>query len=396
MSNQPAEVAFIVILERYNHSAHPKLTRQSLQVRIMILYMNFTSTVREILSEASEPLTPQIIRERIKADYAQHYGTESHRRNVAKGHYKDLDHALLAQIYLSVRNSKHFYYDNRTKPARVSLAPPDQATGPTRNSEAIAPLRTQKLRQKPHLQTLTEATTNEDALIRRLDHYYEQSLRVMQDFGGPSIYFHIQALRAQRTDFLSDRHLEMTYATLASWGMHRMGDPRKTKAKLVNFDDFRRSILNHQMLLADMVDYRMENCEAAEYEDYLDSLKEVYCALRISISDATVVAHAKTLAHILPNLVPPIDRQYTVRFFTQQYQNFFTSRGTIRGVANLPPGTTEQFAVFKEYSLRIKALLDRADCSSIVINENSFNTSYPKIMDNLIMAFVKEATNSVK
>jgi hypothetical protein len=74
---------------------------------------------------------------------------------------------------------------------------------------------------------------NEDELIMRLHYYYDLSIAVMKDFGGPSVYFHIQAIKEQATNFLSDRHIEMIYATLASWGMHRMGDPDQTKAKMV-------------------------------------------------------------------------------------------------------------------------------------------------------------------
>jgi hypothetical protein len=41
-------------------------------------------------------------------------------------------------------------------------------------------------------------------------------------FRGPSLYFHHRALQTRNSeDFLA--HLEYVYATLASWGMHRMG-----------------------------------------------------------------------------------------------------------------------------------------------------------------------------
>ncbi len=70
---------------------------------------------------------------------------------------------------------------------------------------------------------------NEDDLITRLRYYYDLSLAVLKEFGGPSIYFHVQAIAEQGSHFLSDRHIEMIYATLASWGMHRMGDPEETK-----------------------------------------------------------------------------------------------------------------------------------------------------------------------
>lgn len=87
-------------------------TRQSL---------SFTGTVKQILLDASIPLTPQEIRESVKETYGHWFATDSHQKNVEKGHYKDLDHALLAQIYSVVRTSDAFYCDKSEKPMKVSL-----------------------------------------------------------------------------------------------------------------------------------------------------------------------------------------------------------------------------------------------------------------------------------
>lgn len=230
---------------------------------------------------------------------------------------------------------------------------------------------------------------NEDDLISKLKYYYHLSLAVLKEFGGPSVYFHIQSIKEQETNFLSDRHVEMIYATLASWGMHRMGDPEDTKAKMVEFADFRQSIVSQRREFQEFVPLRMESCTQIQYEEYLDKLKGIYCALKVSISEATIVAHSKTLAHILPNLIPPIDRQYTIRYFTQDNKDFFTKSGKYR-LINLPSGIEVQFTDFKKYSFRIKALFDRCEREIFTIDKNTFNTSYPKIMDNLIMAFVKD------
>jgi len=230
---------------------------------------------------------------------------------------------------------------------------------------------------------------NEDELIRRLPYYYNLSLKVLKEFGGPSVYFHVQAINEQEANFLSDRHIEMIYATLASWGMHRMGDPEETKAKMVEFDDFKHSISTQRKELEQFITLRMDSSTAEEYEEYIENLKEIYFGLRVSISDATIVAYSKALAHILPNLVPPIDRQYTIRFFTQDNKNFFNETGKYRMI-NLPKDVAPQFDDFKKYACRMKALFNCCDRQLLTIQKTSFNTSYPKIIDNLIMAFVKD------
>jgi len=341
--------------------------------------MTFIDVVKDILASTSKPITPQEIRDLIKNKYPQYYGTPSHISNVAKGHYKDLDHALLAQIYGGVRINKSFFCEKTHKPMRISL----------RNNKARPP----KLR--PEIPQNEDNMRNEDDLIRNIAYYYKRSLEVMKDFGGPSIYFHVQAIKEQETDFLSDRHIEMIYATLASWGMHKMGDTEITKAKMVEFPEFKQSIIKHHDPLQQLSSLRMDLCSQEHYGKHIDDLEQIYYTLKVSIAEATIVAHSKTLAHILPNLIPPIDRQHTIRFFTQENKDFFTKSGKYRPV-NPPQGIVTQFVDFKKYCCRMKILFDRCEHQLFTIDKETFNTSFPKIMDNLIMAFVKDVSKPGK
>ena len=339
--------------------------------------MTFTDVVKRILLSASGPITPQKIRDEIKTKFSQYYRTPSHIRNVNKGYYKDEDYALLAQIYSLVRTNSSFFCDNKHKPMMISLK------------------ENKDMEVKPEIGFNGKTATNERDLINNIEYYYRLSLDVMKEFGGPSIYFHVNAIKEQEYLFLSDRHIEMIYATLASWGMHRMGDPGNTKAKMVEFNVFKASIIGQREKLQEFRDKQLDSCTHAQYEEYLNNLKDIYLNLRVSIADATVVAHSKTLAHILPNLVPPIDRQYTIRFFTQENKNFFTKSGKYRPI-NLPAGINAQFNDFKEYSCKMKAIYDRCDHTMFAINKETFNTSIPKIIDNIIMAFVKNVRSQLK
>jgi hypothetical protein len=85
--------------------------------------MSFADLIRQLLRAHPEGMTPQQIRETIRANYPDFYGTESHRRNVEKGHYKDLDHALLAQIYVASRSAGQISVDETQKPFRLTLTP---------------------------------------------------------------------------------------------------------------------------------------------------------------------------------------------------------------------------------------------------------------------------------
>lgn len=83
--------------------------------------MKFIDAIRAILDKRASGATPQELREVIKDEFPSLYDTDSHQRNVEKGHYKDLDHALLAQIYVVTRQASDIYTDRSTKPITLSL-----------------------------------------------------------------------------------------------------------------------------------------------------------------------------------------------------------------------------------------------------------------------------------
>jgi len=83
--------------------------------------MTFVDVVKQILIPNGTPMTPQEIREKIRLEHPEFYGTESHKNNVERGHYQSIDHALLAQIYSTVKTNESFYCDRTTRPLKVSL-----------------------------------------------------------------------------------------------------------------------------------------------------------------------------------------------------------------------------------------------------------------------------------
>jgi hypothetical protein len=90
--------------------------------------LSFADVVRAILRDHPAGMTPQEIREVVKVHYPEHYGTESHLRNVQNGNYKDVDHAVLARIYLTCRSARDIFADKSQKPHRMSL---EASAGPT-------------------------------------------------------------------------------------------------------------------------------------------------------------------------------------------------------------------------------------------------------------------------
>jgi hypothetical protein len=83
--------------------------------------MKLSEAVYDVISGAPAAVTPQHVRDEIKRRYPDLYGTDMARRNVEKGNYHDLDHALLAPIYTICRNDERYVIDRSTKPFRVSV-----------------------------------------------------------------------------------------------------------------------------------------------------------------------------------------------------------------------------------------------------------------------------------
>ena len=188
-------------------------------------------------------------------------------------------------------------------------------------------------------------------------------------FGGPSLYFHQKALEWQQKDFLSDKHIEYVYAMLVSWGMHRMG---ARGAKMPDYETFKESILSQKEKLDNLRYKSIENIKQGEEIAIIKTLSDICFSIKGTTSKSYIVSSSKTLAHILPNLVCPIDRQYTCQFFE---------------VSNKEPETK----IFEEVIKTMWSFYqdpDRIQLLSPILGK-PFNENYPKIFDNLIIEYVK-------
>jgi hypothetical protein len=222
-------------------------------------------------------------------------------------------------------------------------------------------------------------TTDKETFKRYVAAFYESNA-----FSGPSIYFHNRVITLVRSkaigQLLEDDHfLEYLYATLASWGMHRMG---RGGAKMTDFPRFKCSILSCKKLISDLKPYKLDGLTENNKRHVFDLLRKVFASLRIMESQSNLVANSKILHHMLPDLVPPIDRQYTLRFF---YATKLTSK-------TIPPvkkdDETSLFLEIMDYFCTI--------CKKLRLTENDYdqteplNTSVPKVIDNAIIGFIKK------
>jgi hypothetical protein len=140
-------------------------------------------------------------------------------------------------------------------------------------------------------------------------------------FPGPNLYFHLRAIERRRqhqgvSSLLDDtRFLEYAYAVLPAWGMHRMGSQA---AKVGDFSQITAALREAAPALEQLWPLSITKLSGQEADKAAATAWEVIAHIKVSTSRTQIVAGSKMLHHLLPDLIPPIDRQYTFRFFTGQ------------------------------------------------------------------------------
>lgn len=207
-------------------------------------------------------------------------------------------------------------------------------------------------------------------IISNADKYHEGYYAV-ETFRGPSLHFHRRSLELHdSTDF--ERYLECIYATLTSWGMHRMG---MRGSKMVPYDVFRES-----------VEPLRDTIGEAAHLDWVDMtydkwllIERLFKGINIMASKTTIVGNSKVMAHMIPNMVPPIDRQYTLKYLrgsTYLRNNLDWEWGLMKEIIS------EFFIpIAADASFRRKADVWIADQSTY-----PWDTSVLKVIDNLVIA----------
>jgi len=219
---------------------------------------------------------------------------------------------------------------------------------------------------RPYQEKVRDILENVDMYHRA---YYEA-----ETFRGPSLYFHRRALETRQSP--GDlAHLEYVYATLASWGMHRMG---KGGPKMQSFETFRRSIefLTDNISEAQRFDFRaMDDAKWA-------LVREIFQRINIMVSGTSLVGHSKVLHHMMPNIIPPIDREYTLRY--------------LRGNTNIKNDLDQEWLTLKEivsdFFIPVASHPDFHLKASIWIasqDQYPWDTSILKVVDNLLIGSKK-------
>lgn len=193
---------------------------------------------------------------------------------------------------------------------------------------------------------------------------YLQQVKLRYRHGDASWYLYREMVK-ERWDYSSDDQIERLYAVLSSWGMNSRG------AKLAPFEKLATSIKKNQKTLDALSRHRIERVDSFESPSLFSLLRFLFDSLAIvQTGKPKFVGFSKAMHFLLPDLVAPMDRQYTLRFF----------RGN---PAALPKQGERQFELFVKIMEDYRTFIGEHKLEKYL--DDRWNLSLPKICDNIII-----------
>lgn len=164
----------------------------------------------------------------------------------------------------------------------------------------------------------------------------------------------------------SDKFIELVYTTLISWNMNQRG------ARLSEFSTFKESLIMQKKHFISLEQNKIE--QQLDLDELTETLKILFTNLQLVAKDKPkLVTFSKTLHFFLPNLLMPIDRSYTIKFF---YNN-----------TNVPGFDDRQFEMYCTIFKQFREFSMNYNLDSQI--DNNWNRNIPKIIDNIIIAYMQ-------
>ncbi len=213
-----------------------------------------------------------------------------------------------------------------------------------------------------------------DNLIKLSDpKVFKKSFEHMQNYYrryDAASYLYEEILKKIKNKPLSDllkedRFVELIYATLCAFNMNQRA------AKLIEFHQFAKEIRSQKNNIENLSNYKLISINKNDADDVLNKIKDLFFNLKIMEGRSQIVGISKTLHFLLPDLIMPIDRKYTLNFFygNNQYNQ----------------ERNREFKTFCEVFKNFHKLV-----FDLKVTKKKFNQPIPKIIDNAIIGFMNK------
>jgi hypothetical protein len=157
---------------------------------------------------------------------------------------------------------------------------------------------------------------------------------------------------------------------------------------LTDWERFQASLVAIAPALAEFRGCKLLEMSENQYSEAVSRLRACYQALDLSMSAATIVVNSKAFYHLLPDFIPLINRQYTIRFFKHAPEAWRDTKGKFRMIS-LPSGIDAQYSLFHKTCVDIKRLADRIDPALFETERRQHQVTAPKALDSAIVNCVR-------
>ncbi|MBA7577042.1 hypothetical protein ES708_18888 [subsurface metagenome] len=195
-----------------------------------------------------------------------------------------------------------------------------------------------------------------------MKNFIEWGYRVKEDFFLYRKIISLIGKHSENLDYLlkDDKFIVLTYLTLISWDMD------KRLASIEFFDTYQKQIRGMTDKLVELKGYSLEKISISELPTIKAKLKMIYENLNLMISEGRIVSNSKLLHFLFPDLIMPIDNNTL---------NFLKQNDSVGGFLNI-------FNFIWKIS-------NKMDLSKF-FNKEKWNTTIPKVIDNIILSIVRE------
>jgi len=173
-------------------------------------------------------------------------------------------------------------------------------------------------------------------------------------------------------DLIGDPNfVRLIYRTLEAWNMNQRG------ARLTSAERLQDSLREHKHELTELYLYKLLSLDfTTDFKTIIPLLKTVFCQLEVMETKRKIVGVSKALHFLLPDLVMPIDGEYTLPGFYgyNVYQN---------------TPLAEFQEQYRDILIRSYKIVRQLNLTEADIDGQGWNTSAPKLIDNALIGAFK-------
>ena len=172
--------------------------------------------------------------------------------------------------------------------------------------------------------------------------------------------------------------IDLIWATLDAWNMN------SRSAKLADIEDFKKNLIDNTEAteaIESLKKYSIEDLSEKndKSKGIFEQLKTLFNMLKLTDTDTKLVTFSKTMHFLLPNLIVPIDRKYTLKFFELNINN----------------AKDEEFDHFTNIESAFGLFASEVNLDDFVSKNSKWCKYKTKIIDNIIIGYVKKEQNNI-